>query len=599
MKKITLTFLKHRNLFYQFFGIHVLILIVAISFVTAYTWLSIREAFHRQWIQELDVQSHLLTAMLLDENGALSERVVNRLFGQKGGLDAEHRITLILPDGKVIGDTAADANAVDSHADRPEIQEALKNGRSIQRRHSVSLGKPMLYLAQRIPAEGPPTAVLRIAVPEFTLLREIQAVGRMLAVLMAVVIVTAVGMGYWASLRIIGPVSALRSGLRRLGGGELSFRLAIPAVPHLGELAKSINQTADRIERQIHTLAEERNLRALILANMARGIIATDVERVVKDINASARNMTGFQSPLTSTTRIGEVIRYPSLLRLIDDCERAKEPIEREMNIGPDGEMIVTVRVTPLQDTQGQCMGILIIINDVTHVRKLETIRQDFVANVSHELRTPVTSIKGFTETLLDGAKDDPETAERFLNIIMRQASQLESIIHDLLELSRLEQSSAQSIEKLPTPLAAVLRNAAGLCQDRANRRGAKLNVSCAENLTISVHAGLLEQALINLIDNAIKYGTTPARAQVDISAVTVGNAVEIRVRDYGNGVEKIHLARLFERFYRVDKGRSREMGGTGLGLAIVKHIILIHDGTVSIESEQGLGTTFIIHLPA
>jgi len=589
--------MKNRTLFYQFFGVHVLILFAAISFVTFYTWFAMRAAFQRQWIQELGVQADLLSTVLSHDDGSLDEHEASLVFARKeypGG----HRFTLLLPNGKVIGDTAADAGTADSHADRPEIQEALKKGRSIQRRYSASLGKPMLYLAQRIPAEGPPVAVLRVAIPELTLMHEIQVSGHMLIVLVVIVCLTALGMGYLASLRIIGPVSALKSGLQRIGDGELSFRLAIPAVPHLGELAKSINQTADRIEKQIHDLAEERNLRALILANMARGVIAIDGARVVMDINQAARNMTGFQGPLTGATHIEAIVRYPGVLRLIDDCERVKEPIEREMNIGTDGEMIVTVRVTPLNDMQGQCLGILIIINDVTLLRKLETVRQDFVANVSHELRTPVTSIKGFTETLLDGAKDDPAAATHFLEIIMRQANQLESIIRDLLDLSRLEQNSSQDIEKAPTPLAGILRNAAELCQDRAAGRGARLTVSCEEGLVVTLHPGLIEQALVNLIDNAIKYGTTPECPQVEVEAIASGDAVEVRVRDHGNGIERQHLGRLFERFYRVDKGRSRKMGGTGLGLSIVKHIVLIHGGTVSVESAQGAGSTFIIRLP-
>ncbi|MCL1919585.1 MAG: ATP-binding protein [Kiritimatiellaeota bacterium] len=589
--------MKKKNLFYQFFGVHILILIAAISFATYYTWFAMREAFNRQWLQELDIQTRVAATVLLDADGALDETAVSRFFAQAG--DAfEHRFTLVRPDGKVLGDTEANAASMDSHADRPEIQEALKNGTSVQRRYSTSLGKSMLYLAHRVPAEGPAAAVVRVAVPEFALMREIAASGRTLLVLVTLVIAAAVGMGYVASLRIIGPVSALQSGLRRIGDGELTFRLAVPAVPHLAELAKSINQTADRIAKQIHDLAEERNLRTLILANMARGVIAADVTHTVKDINAAARNMTGFHAPLTPATRIGEVIRHPDLLRLIDDCERAQEPIERETTIGPDGEMTVTARVTPLNDTHGQSMGTLIIINDVTHLRKLETVRQDFVANVSHELRTPITSIKGFAETLLDGAKDDPATAERFLTIITRQANQLEAIIHDLLDLSRLEQNSAQGIEKAPAPLAAILRNAAGLCQDRANARGIRLNVTCDPALTPPLHAGLIEQALVNLIDNAIKYGATPERPQVDITATATSGAAEIRVRDHGNGIDKPHLDRLFERFYRVDKGRSREMGGTGLGLAIVKHITLVHGGTVTVESDPARGTTFTLHLP-
>ena len=596
MKKNALSILRNRKLFYQFFGVQFLIFIAAISLVTLYMWFSMHGAFHRQWVNELEVQSSLLTRLFTND-GMLDEREAERFFAQRGP-EGAHRFTLVRPDGTVFGDTATDAHIADSHADRPEIQEALKNGSSVQRRYSASQGKPMIYLAQSIPTNGPPAAVLRIAVPEFALLREITTARQMLVVLVLTVILAALAIGYWASLRIIGPVSALKNGVRRIGDGELSFRLAIPAVPHLAEVARSINQAADRIEEQVNDLAEERNLRALILANMARGLIATDAGHIVKEINTVARSMTGFQCPLTATTYIRDIIRYPNLLQLIDDCERKHEPLEREMNIGPDGEMVASVRVTPLDDTLGQCVGTLIIISDVTLLRKLETVRQDFVANVSHELRTPVTSIKGFAETLLDGAKDDPATTERFLGIIMRQANQLESIIRDLLELSRLEHRSAQNIEKNPTPLADVLRNAEALCHDRATACGATLNVRCEERLTAPLHAGLIEQALVNLIDNALKYGTTPEHTHIDITASDADGTAEIRVSDHGPGIPPLHIPRLFERFYRIDKGRSREMGGTGLGLAIVKHIAFIHNGTVTVESEQGTGTTFTIRLP-
>jgi len=235
----------------------------------------------------------------------------------------------------------------------------------------------------------------------------------------------------------------------------------------------------------------------------------------------------------------------------------------------------------------------------VTLLRRLETVRQDFVANVSHELRTPVTSVKGFAETLLDGAMKNPETAERFLKIIVRQANQLESIIRDLLELSRLEQSSAQTLERQPTPVAGMLKNALELCHSRAGERGIALSLSCEEGLTVLVHAGLMEQAVVNLIDNAIKYGASGEEAKVDVEARREGAAVCISVRDYGIGIEQKHLERLFERFYRVDKGRSRELGGTGLGLAIVKHIVMIHKGTVGVTSELGKGSTFTIRLPS
>jgi len=289
-------------------------------------------------------------------------------------------------------------------------------------------------------------------------------------------------------------------------------------------------------------------------------------------------------------------MRYPVLLSLIDESERQNDPVEREMTVG---EAILNLRATALKDVAGCRVGTLVVLSDVTLLRKLETVRQDFVANVSHELRTPITSVKGFAETLLDGAMNDPATTERFLKIIVRQANQLETIIRDLLDLSRLEQSSSQNLERQMTPLAGVLKSAMELCQSRAVERGVSLSLVCEENLSAVVHAGLIEQAIVNLIDNAIKYGASGERSQVDVVARREGTCVCISVRDHGNGIEQKHLERLFERFYRVDKGRSRDLGGTGLGLAIVKHIVLIHKGTVAVDSEVGKGSTFTVRLPA
>jgi signal transduction histidine kinase len=357
------------------------------------------------------------------------------------------------------------------------VQEALKNGTGFQTRYSESLGKNMFYLAQRIPVEGPAKAVIRLAVPERTILHDLTLSRQMMVLLVAFVFLIALSVSYWTSLRIIGPVSDIQKGVQQLGNGDFSCRLEIPAVPHLARLARSINQMAAQIE-------------------------------------------------------------------------------------------------------------------------KLSTIRQDFVANVSHELRTPVTTIKGFAETLLDGAKDSPKDCERFLGIIQRQATQLESIIHDLLELSRMEQNSFQNLDKFPTALEETIRDAVALCQNRADEKGVKLRTACEPGLIANIHAVLVEQALMNLIDNALKYGVTPEEPVIDISAKREGQSFAITVKDYGHGIPPGHLDRIFERFYRVDKGRSREMGGTGLGLSIVKHIALIHGGSVSVTSELGKGTAFTLSLP-
>lgn len=589
--------MKKRLLFWQFFGTHILILFVAVAIVAIYTWYASRTSFHRQWIRELEMQAQLAAALLPQNNGLVDETAIACFFERLGHAD-DHRFTLILPSGKVIGDSAADSTHMDLHNDRPEVSEAIKSGKGMSQRYSASVGRQMLYLAQRVPREGPVQAVVRVAVPVRILTRETDSSDRVFLVLVVVVLGATLALSYAAALRIIGPVSDLQNGLKRIGNGEFSHRLSIPPVPHLAELARSINQTADRLQTYIQALDEERDLRSLILANMTRGVIAIDTRHAIMDLNDSARRLLDLSGPSTEGMRIGEAVRYPDLLSLIDENEKRGEPVEKEMVVGGRSEVLLNMRATALKDRAGHRVGTLVVLSDVTMLRRLETVRQDFVANVSHELRTPVTSIKGFAETLLDGAMNDPSAAERFLKIIVRQSSQLESIIRDLLELSRLEQNSAQTLDRQLIPVAGVLKNAIELCQSRADERGVALSLSCSEGLSVVMHAGLMEQAVVNLIDNAIKYGAGAGHNTVEIAAVREGTCVRISVRDYGQGIEHKHLERMFERFYRVDKGRSREMGGTGLGLAIVKHIVLIHNGTVNVESELGKGSTFTIRLP-
>ena len=242
----------------------------------------------------------------------------------------------------------------------------------------------------------------------------------------------------------------------------------------------------------------------------------------------------------------------------------------------------------------------MIVLDDVTEMQRLETIRRDFVANVSHELKTPVSSIKGFVETLLDGAVDDPDDARRFLGIIGRQSDRLAAIIEDLLALSRIEQSETSGtlpVEHLP--LAGILDTAADDCRPRAAERGIDLRIDCPRDLLATVNGPLLEQAVINLVDNAIKYSEPGKIVQIVAAPSPTAAGVLLRVRDEGCGIAAEHLPRLFERFYRVDKARSRNLGGTGLGLSIVKHIVQAHSGTIAVESAPGVGTTFTIHLPS
>ncbi len=597
--------MKKKKLFWQFFGAHIVILLLAVSAVSLYAWSESRRAFKAQWISELEVQAELAVAMLEGGGTTLNDpEECREVFKRLARLD-RHRFTLILPDGTVIGDSRASHASMDSHGLRPEVLEARSRGGARSERYSATLNRQMLYVARRLPADItlPEQAVLRVAVPVTTLASEISSVNHKMLIMISVVLLATLLMSYLASLRIVGPVSDLQTGLTRIGNGEYSFRLNVPPVPHLAELVRSINHTAGQLENHIHQLEEERNLRALILKGMDLGLIAVDSQMRIMNMNQSALNLLNVHAEALTGSKIGEVIRYPALLKFLDvsrNCDHKTEStIHVEMDADTGEERTLTLQANALNDLQNHRIGTLLVLSDITRIRRLETVRQDFVDNVSHELRTPITSIKGFSETLLDGALEDTDNARHFVEIIARQADQLEQIIRDLLELSRLDRSDDKELDCSVTPVAGMLKNAVELCQNRADAIGACVTVACPRDVFVNVHSGLIEQALVNLIENALKYGCTENSKKIEICAVKEGLAVSIKVRDFGAGVEKRHRERMFERFYRVDSGRTRDLGGTGLGLSIVKHIVLLHQGTVEVESEPGQGACFTITLPA
>jgi two-component system phosphate regulon sensor histidine kinase PhoR len=282
---------------------------------------------------------------------------------------------------------------------------------------------------------------------------------------------------------------------------------------------------------------------------------------------------------------------------LIENVLEAGEPAEEEVVIFDDGERFLQAHGSVLRDAAGESIGALVVLHDVTRLRRLEQVRRDFAANVSHELKTPVTAIKGFVETLLDGAMDNADDARRFLGIVAAQADRLGAIIEDLLELAHIEQQSER--EQVPLcsgKLREILDAALDACRFQASEKHVELKLDCPEDVQARIDANLLERAVFNLLDNAVKY--SPAGATVEVGVVRGPEELRIEVRDRGCGIPREHLPRIFERFYRVDKARSRQLGGTGLGLAIVKHIAQAHQGRATVDSTPGKGSTFSIHLP-
>jgi two-component system phosphate regulon sensor histidine kinase PhoR len=341
----------------------------------------------------------------------------------------------------------------------------------------------------------------------------------------------------------------------------------------------------------------QRNEIEAVLSSMVEGVIAVDMEERVISMNHAAQKMLGCDSAEAQGRSIQEVVRNTVLQDFVKNTLSSQKAVEKDIALSSDGDRFLNGHGTLLCDAEGRQIGAVIVLNDVTRLMRLEKIRREFVANISHEIKTPITAIKGFVETLRDGALENQEDAERFLEIIGKHVDRLEAIIEDLLSLSRIEQvAEREEILLDEGRLKDVLETAIQVCEASAMAKKIEIELSCAEDAVARFDLPILEQAIVNLIDNAIKYSSEGKTVWVE--AIQTGNETLISVRDQGCGIEKQHLSRLFERFYRVDKARSRQLGGTGLGLAIVKHIAQAHGGHVTVESIPGRGSTFSIHLP-
>lgn len=549
------------------------------------------------------------TARDLEARARLSERLILESLAQddQEGVDAVckdlgkstgTRITVILPSGRVVGDTEADPEGMDDHKDRPEIRAAASGAVGRSTRPSPTLREEMMYVAIPLDRDGSLAAVVRTSIP----VTEInEAVGAMrqkivmaslgVAGLLAVVSV-------WLSARIGIPLHELSEGAERFARGEFDHRLPRAGFEEISTLAEAMNDMAGQLDERIRTIRCQQNELEAVLGSMEEGVLAVDNEGVIINVNQTCAVLLAMEPGDLKGRRVHEVVRKPDLLEFVESSLSNSSSVEGDILVRGKEDRWLNVHGTALHDAQHRKIGALIVLHDVTRLHRLENVRRDFVANVSHELKTPITSIMGFVETLIDGALDDRENAGRFLEIISRQVLRLDAIIEDLLTLSRLEKGSEEQAGRLePGSVRNVLQATIEMCENKAAEKNIDLEFECPHDLTAPMIGHLLEQAVANLVDNAIKY--SGSGGNVRVSAAEDGDVVVIRVQDWGRGIERTHLPRLFERFYRVDKARSRELGGTGLGLAIVRHIALVHRGSVTVQSEVGTGSTFSISLPA
>jgi len=382
---------------------------------------------------------------------------------------------------------------------------------------------------------------------------------------------------------------------RLYASGDLSRRVRVTAPRHIAELARNTNVMAKRLAVTIQAISERKNQLEAILSSMVEGVIVLDASLRVTTMNASAALL--FRtSPAEATGKsVIEGLRNAEIDEFAVHLSQADGPLEETVTIYQRERVRLQMHGTAIRGEEESPAGFLIVLNDITQLKRLEDIRRDFVANVSHELKTPVTSILGFVETLLDGAQDDPDNAARFLGIIHNHAGRLNSIIDDLLSLSRLE-SAGGAVQVSRCNIEEIVERV--IVSETAHReeRHTKVSTSYSGSRIVSVNSSLLEQAVANLVNNAVKY--SPSKSRVKVAVENGAGILEIRVSDNGPGIPPVDQPRVFERFFRLERGRSRDMGGTGLGLAIVKHIALAHGGEVSLESEPGRGSTFIMRIP-
>jgi two-component system phosphate regulon sensor histidine kinase PhoR len=528
-----------------------------------------------------------LARLVLETNvGRPPQRIAEQL-----GSAITARVTLIAPDGRVLADSDVRSDQVaglENHRQREEVQQALQQGSGSALRHSTTLRTTMLYVA--LNGTGDDRTILRLALPLDYLDRATDNLHRVLGGAFLLVLVLASAFSVLLSRVTATPLRLMADAASRIGLGDRSVRIPVSGQDEVGYLARMLNEMADRIEGQVQTLADEQHRLDTILRGMGEGVMVLDSQGVITLVNPAFRRQFGLSGPVEGRP-LAEVCRHPDLLEALEEHQQSGAEVVREVHLQLP-ELVLSTHWVPLGDQQGA----VAVFHDISDLKRIEAVRRDFVANASHELRTPVAVIKGYAETLLDGGLQDAERCRQFVQIIASHAERLTNLINDILTLSKLE-SKETALECHPFDVCGLIRKAGLLMGEHARQQGISLVIDCPEQGLPKVPAdhGRLEQVLLNLLDNAIKY--TPSGGTVTLSAEQRGQQVALVVSDTGVGIPAKDLPRIFERFYRVDEGRSREQGGTGLGLAIVKHIVQLHGGEVQVSSEPGRGSRFTVLL--
>ncbi|MBC1562910.1 two-component system histidine kinase PnpS [Listeria booriae] len=508
------------------------------------------------------------------------------------------RITVIDQSGRVVADTKEDPHSLPNHMDRPEVQEVLKDGKDvgIAIRKSSTLGYSMLYVAVPITHNGVTDGVLRISISLESVENAVHQLWLSLALIFGLALVFIGFISFFISRRITRPVNEIIDVSMDLANNRYYSRITGKTTGELHDLSLSVNQLAQSLEKQMQEIELNQQRLSGIVQNLVSGVMLINQRKQIVMTNPMMEQIIG-EKDMTGKAYY-EVLKSFALTQLVDQCMDQKTFQQEEITIYFPREQILDANVSPILSRAGSITGVIVLLHDITEIRRLENVRSEFVANVSHELKTPVTALKGFAETLLDGAMYDEELLKKFLTIIKEESDRLHRLIMDILELSRIEQKHV-SMNLEEVDVEDVVIATMDTVRALAVEKGIQLiPPNLAAPIMIQAERDRLQQILINLISNAIVYTPQNGEVSVGVTENTANETVTITVTDNGIGIPVKDIDRIFERFYRVDRARSRHSGGTGLGLSIVKHIVESCGGQINVESIEGEGTTFTVILP-
>jgi two-component system phosphate regulon sensor histidine kinase PhoR len=589
--------IKKNSFKYKLIFSYIFVILISFSFIAFFLDKNLEENSLQEIKSSLINQAYLIEsqiskANLKNENTPELEAKVLALSSK-----IKARLTIVNNTGKVLAESEkskVDVLRMPSHADRPEIKAALAGGIGEEIRYSSTLKIDMLYIALPIRDNNQILGAVRLALPLASVEKILSTVRKAIFLSLFFALGLAFVLGSLLTRGIIKPINKIIHISRKFSSGDFSHKILLDSKDDIQELGDTLNMMADSLEDKIKKVEIKNQQLKAILESMVEGIIVTDKSGHIISLNPTVEKIFNILKQDAEGKLFLEIIRNNDIADIINYVLKNGKFKSCEISLVWPVQRYLEINATPIFGN-GSISGCLLVIHDITEIRRLETMRRDFVANVSHELKTPLTSIKGFVETLLEGALLDKENSRHFLQIIQSHANRLDNLVNDLLDLSHLE-SQEIKLEKEKVDLKALTDDILASFRSQFKKKAIQVSNDLNRDVFIIANKDKIDQVLTNLIDNAIKFNQE--KGSIKIYSQDLDDKIKIFVEDSGVGIPEKDIPRIFERFYRVDKARSRELGGTGLGLSIVKHIVELHGGSVGVESTEGFGSKFWFILP-